>query len=241
MARTRICAELATGHGGDMDVARAMIKAAAEAGCDAVKVQHYGVVNPSDPQAAWLDKSRLSLTDIHWLSNEAGKRDLQFWVTPFSRESQRELYSLTSADIIIKIASTEAHRAWWHWDIEGHLHNFVVSWPWGERPKLSDHHFHLGATHLTAIPLYPAPLECVQRATLLDGYSDHAIGLAACQHMISQGAQWIEAHLTLGEGQSRVCVWDKHPDDFRKLREYADAVETMRTGVSQVYRDRWRA
>jgi sialic acid synthase SpsE len=237
--RTKICAELATGHHGDVGVALKMIQAAADAGCDAVKIQHYGAVNPTDPQAAWLNESRLTLTEICSLQGDAQALGLEFWATPFNESTLRDLADI-SVDRI-KIASSDA-RAKWPLKSDARVQpphlGVVVSWPWGEA-SLGDSY--IGAMHLTAIPLYPTPLECVFRAPLLDGWSDHTVGLAACQHMISHGAQWIEAHLTLGEGKSRVCVWDKHVEDFRKLREYADAVETMRTGVSQVYRDRWRA
>lgn len=225
--RTKLCAELATGHHGDVSVAQRMIEHAAAAGCDAVKIQHYGAVNPTDPQAAWLNESRLSLEAIGLLKSRAEILGLEFWATPFDAATLRDLRDLGAC---IKIASSEAWASWWR---EGH--GVVVSWPWG----VGDRHSH--DLNLTAIPLYPTPLECIGRAPLLDGWSDHTIGITACQHMISQGAQWIEAHLTLGEGKSRVCAWDKTPEQFRQLRAYADAVETMRTGVSQTFRDRWRA
>jgi sialic acid synthase SpsE len=236
MARTKICAELATGHHGDVSVALQMIQAAADAGCDAVKIQHYsGHVNLDDPQAMWLIESRLTSLDVLTLRDLARKLSIEFWATPFDRFA---LDQLVEWDVDrIKIASTEVRNSW-HQPVS-FTRACVLSWPWGDLP--SDGISYNGTIHLTAIPLYPTPLECVYRAPLLDGWSDHTVGLAACQYMISQGAQWIEAHLTLGEGKSRVCVWDKHPDDFRKLRQFADDVETMRTGVSQVFRDRWRA
>jgi N,N'-diacetyllegionaminate synthase len=231
MARTKICAELATGHHGDVSVALQMIQAAADAGCDAVKIQHYGAVNVADPQYDWLAKSRLNRSQIQGLRDSAMMLGLEFWATPFDRSSLEALQDLSVTRI--KIASSEAHEIWWR----GHSCQYVISWPWGDVPDNAPQ-----GLYLAAIPLYPTPLECVGRAVAqCDGWSDHGVGLSACFMAIVNGAQWIEAHLTLGEGKSRVCVWDKHPDDFRKLRQFADDVETMRTGVSQVFRDRWRA
>lgn len=235
--RTKICAELATGHHGDVSVALEMIQAAADAGCDAVKIQHYsGHVNMDDPQAIWLVESRLCSLDVLALRDLARKLDVEFWATPFDTYALGQLVKWEVDRI--KIASSEV-RASWHAPTTANVSNTVLSWPWGDRPI--DGISRNGSLHLTAIPLYPTPLECVYRAPLLDGWSDHTVGLAACQYMISQGAQWIEAHLTLGEGKSRVCAWDKTPEQFRQLRQFADDVATMKTGVSQVFRDRWKA
>jgi sialic acid synthase SpsE len=228
--RTKICCELATGHGGNIETALKMIDAAAEAGADAVKIQHYGAVNPHDPQAEWLNQSRLHVDAIRKLQARSRDWGLEFWATPFNAESLSDLEAV-GVDRI-KIASSEAHAEWWR----PREVRYVVSWPWGV-----GHVFYAREQiNLTAIPLYPTPFECVARAPLLDGWSDHTVGLSACYHAISRGAQWLEVHLTLGEGQSRVMVWDKSPEDIRQLRQYADDVATMRTGVSQIFRDRWQ-
>ena len=229
--RTRLCAELGTAHHGDVQVALQMIAAAAEACCDAVKIQHYGAVNPRDPQAQWLDQSRLHVDAIASLCKYAKANGLEFWATPFDAVSLRDLRAL-GVDRL-KIASSEAHAAWW-----GEYDNapLVISWPWGEQAGV----WPASAVHLTAIPLYPTPLECVTRAMSLDGWSDHVVGLSACYKAISLGATWIEAHLRV-PGLTREWDWEKTPADFRALRQFADDVETMRTGVGQVFRDRWTA
>jgi N,N'-diacetyllegionaminate synthase len=235
--RTKICAELATGHGGNVDVALHMIDAAAKAGCDAVKVQHYGEIHPNDPQAAWLAQSRLSLSEHAILRDSARQQQMEFWATPFNVAALSDLVDL-SVDRV-KIASTEAARDWWHSKVPKQL---VVSLPWGEVPPRLP-----VALHLVAIPLYPTPLEVVGRVSLLDcedrprGWSDHVVGNSACLYMIARHASWIEAHLTLGEGKSRVMPFDKTPEDFKRLREFAESVETMRSGIGATFRNRWTA
>jgi sialic acid synthase SpsE len=234
--RTKICAELGTAHHGQIDVALAMIKAAAESGCDAVKVQHYGAVNPKDPQAQWLDESRLHTSAIIALRVEAAMLGMEFWVTPFDKDTLEELPDVDR----IKIASSESHNDWWR-DVD--IVPLVVSWPWGRKVS-ADEPWPDDMIHLCAIPLYPTPIECVLMVRgwmkETDGWSDHTVGLSACLQAISHGSKWLEVHLKL-PGITRERDWEKTPNDFRALRQFADDVETMRSGVGQVFRDRWNA
>ena len=231
LMRTKLCAELGTAHHGDWVTALNMIRAAAEAGCDAVKWQHYGAVNPSDPQASWLEASRLSLSNQALLRDDCRQRGMEAWATPFDAQCLSELVTL-GVDRI-KIASTQAHEPWW-WKHDGPL---MVSAPWG---SWRDSGTRPMTWILTAIPLYPTPLEAVSQASLRDGWSDHVVGLSACYKAIVEGTQWIEAHLKLPGVTTRDRDWEKTPEDFRQLRQFAEDCETMRTGISQVFRDRWR-
>jgi sialic acid synthase SpsE len=230
--RTKLCAELGTAHHGDIGVALQMIQAAADAGCDAVKIQHYGAVNPADPQAEWLNQSRLHVDAISTLSACATGHGLDFWVTPFSRGAWLEVYDrLPGARM--KIASSESGETWWQ--LLPKIGRAVVSYPWGKGVPLGH-----DALKLTAIPLYPTPPECVGQAMLLDGWSDHVVGTLACQYAICHGAQWIEAHLKLPGVTTRDRDWEKTPADFKMLRQFAEDVATMRSGVGQTFRDRWQ-
>jgi hypothetical protein len=137
-----------------------------------------------------------------------------------------------------KIASSESGHDWWQpRNISRPFgERWFVSYPWGQTEA------GIGGVssdiHLTAIPLYPTPLECVGRATLLEGYSCHAVGNDACFWALAQGAKVIEVHFTIGRG--RVCAWDRTPEQVRELRRFASAVETMTSGVSQQFRERWK-
>ena len=237
--RTKLCAELGTAAHGNLGVAIQMIQAVAPF-VDAVKVQHYGAVNPADPQKDWLEASRWSQLELLNLRDQAHGRGLELWATPFDTGALNQLLDI-GVDRI-KIASTQADEDWW-WRkpvIPGTFERAipsVVSWPWGQGGQQSSR---LPSTiWLTAIPLYPTPLEAVSQAKTLDGWSDHIVGLSACYKAIVEGAQWIEAHLKLPGVTTRDRDWEKTPEDFRQLRQFAEDVETMRTGVSQVFRDRW--
>jgi N,N'-diacetyllegionaminate synthase len=241
-SRAEIIAELASSHGGDIVLACEMIHAAAEAGADTVKVQTYSLerLNPADPQAEWLRKAWLSREAHQALIECCNDAKVQFLSTPFDHSSFVMLRDLGLKRF--KIASSEAHRTWW-WVAQEAL----VSWPWG-RKGANSRTSQAGTsilttingaviTHLTAIPLYPTPLECVSQATLLDGLSDHCEGTAACLYALARGAKVIEAHFTIPG--ARETKWDKSPAMIREIRQFADQVATMQTGVSTVFRERW--
>ena len=234
MSRCTIIAELSTNHGGDLVLAEDLIRAAADAGADYAKVQTYSLerLNPADPQADWLRQAHLDRAAHERLLAHGEKVGIQFLSTPFDATSLQLLRSLGLRTF--KVASSEAARGWWKRQNGEH---WIVSYPWGQKPPDTPKII----TALTAIPLYPTPLECVGQATLLEGWSDHTVGLDACLWALAQGVSVIEAHLTLGDGRGRHMAWDKTPVQFARLREFADNVETMRTGVAQRFRERWTA
>jgi sialic acid synthase SpsE len=243
-SRAEIIAEIATGHGGSVSLARDMIHAAAEAGADTVKLQSYTLsrLNPRDPQAAWLTQAHLDRQAHQVLMGAAQDAKVGFLSTPFDREAQRMLYDLGVRRF--KIASSEAERTWWRWGGE-----FLVSWPWGKKGYVAhpyhqtggdDRNFWVISQDLTAIPLYPTPLEAVGRAEMLDGWSDHCEGLSACYRALALGASVIEVHMAL-PGKSRHLPFDKTPDQIRQLRQFAEDCATMSTGVAERFRTRWSA
>jgi len=244
---TILIAELSTNHGGDVDLAIDMVKAAADAGADYAKIQSFSLsrLNPTDPQREWLTQAHLDEAAherIFQACREAGVKPLS---TPFDSDSLAMLRRLGLREF--KIASSESGNDWWYPQAAEH---WFVSWPWGEKGaeipnpaewiagELVEHP--VMVHHLTAIPLYPTPLEAVRRGRLLDGWSDHTVGLAACQCAIAIDAKVIEAHLML-PGRGRNSVWDKTPEQFRQLRDFADDCETMTSGVATKFRRRWSA
>lgn len=225
MTRCLLVAELATAHHGDVGLAKAMIAQAAEAGADYVKIQSYSLdaLNPADPQAQWLRESWLD-EDAHvHLQLVAEHHKVTLMSTPFDRAA---LDMLRKCKIDVKIASSASGASWWSFAD-------VVSYPWGRKGDRDAFYA------LTAIPLYPTPLECVGQVPLLDGWSDHCIGIDACLYAIARGAKMIEVHFTI-EG-ARHMAFDKTAKDIVLLRSFAESVATMTTGVSRVFRDRWTA
>lgn len=229
-----IIAELATAHGGDVDLACDMVAAAADSGAHTVKIQSYTLekLNPRDPQADWLRQAHLDELAHERIRKACETHRVQCLSTAFDRESLLMLIRTSFGGGRIKVASSQLV---WNVTRESYVY-FVKSWAWGKKETHSD----FVLEHLTAIPLYPTPIECVSAAPLLDGWSDHTIGTTACEHMISRGARIIEAHFCL-PGRSRQMPWDKTPAQLREIRDWADCVATMTTGVSTQFRERWRA
>lgn len=241
--RTILVAELATSHGGNLQLAEDMISAACDAGADLVKLQSYRLsrLNPADSQADWLAKSWLSESAHERLITHGQKIGCEVFSTPFDADSLAMLRRLGLKRF--KIASSESGNRWWE---PRQLESWIVSFPWGlcgrrytewddERDKWDPAY-----VRLTAIPLYPTPLECMSRAPLLDGLSDHCESLAACYWAIGQGAKMLEVHMAL-PGRSRVTAFDKSPTELRMLRRFAEDCETMRSGVAEKFRVRWSA
>lgn len=245
MSRCVLIAENATGHGGDIAVAKDMISAAADAGCDYAKFQTYSLarLNPADPQADWLRQAHLDKAAHETLMAHCEARHIRFLSTPFDSESLQMLRGLGLRTF--KIASSESGNDWW---LPSWGESWYVSYPWGVVPNgprvtiVGDGVYHPEdrlTARLTAIPLYPTPLEAVGRATLLEGWSDHGVGLDACYWALAQGVRVLECHLTLGQGKSRVMPFDKTPAQMAEVRRFADACETIRSGVATTYRERW--
>jgi N,N'-diacetyllegionaminate synthase len=234
--RAEIIAELATAHGGDLVLACEMIHAAAEAGADTVKLQTYSLarLNPADPQAEWLRKAHLSQESHQVLIECCKDAKVQFLSTPFDPESLTMLRELGLHRF--KIASSESANDWWE---PRPGETWLISWPWGVVKRLEPDGRY-ACWGLTAIPLYPTPLECVGQAKLLaGGWSDHCEGTAACLYAVARGAKIIEAHFTIPGARQK--TWDKSPAQLKEIRQFAEACATMTTGVSEVFRTRWSA
>ncbi len=117
-----IIAEAGVNHNGEIDAARRLIDAAAEAGADAVKFQTYRtelLVGRDAPKATYqatttgeaegqfemLKACELGFEDFRTLFGHAGERDILFLSTPFDADSLEFLVSLGVA--ALKIGSGE--------------------------------------------------------------------------------------------------------------------------------------
>lgn len=228
-----LIAELSSNHGGDVDLAEEMLYRAAEAGADFVKTQAYSLsaLNLKDPQAEWLAQSHLPEEAHVRLIKAAQQAGTRYLSTPFDVDALAMLRRLGLRTF--KIASSESTSPWW---TPQKGEQWLVSYPWGRRPRVLPD---LAITPLTAIPLYPTPPECLAGAMLLDGWSDHTIGLSACEYAIANGARVIEVHFTNGKG--RVMPYDKTAVDLLRLKAFAADCETITSGVSTRFRERWSA
>jgi sialic acid synthase SpsE len=224
VSRCLIVAELATAHHGDVGLAEAMIAQAAEAGADIVKVQSYtrGCINMTDAQHQWLYESWLDEAAHMRLKDAARQQGVTFMSTPMDQPAYDMLERLSIARKISMAASMQF----------GWKRAFVVSWPRGQKQRGFDAEY-----HLSTMSLYPTPLEAVWKIPLLDGWSDHCDGLSACVRAVVKGAKMVEIHFSIPG--ARQMVFDKSPDDVRRLRDFTEDIATIDTGVSHRFRTRW--
>ena len=111
--KTYVIAEIGINHGGDLDTAKRLIDTAAKTGCDAVKFQTYLTEKraPKGNQEILdiLKKCELPFTAFSILKDHAKDYGLDFFSTPFDRESVQylesigtDLYKVASFDVVNK-------------------------------------------------------------------------------------------------------------------------------------------
>lgn len=229
-----LIAELATNHGGKVEVAQRMIDMAAMSGANWVKTQAYDParINPNDPQADWLRAAHLTEADHVVLKETADNCGVKYFASAFDETSAGFIAGLCGA---VKFASSvDAVRTT--------QATLIKSYPWA----ISESDFIASPyidVQMVTIPLYPTPLECVGRVTWEHalGWSDHCVGLSGCCFALAQPSIcYLEVHVTTPYA-ARQCSWDKTPDQMVELRRMADDFYTIRSGVSQTFRDRWTA
>jgi len=251
-----IVAEAGINHNGDLQIAKQLIKDAAECGANAVKFQTFF---PDEEFSAKIDPklfeqlkswSFTKKNDNVELKNYAKKNNIEFFSTPVGRRSVKLLHNLGVK--CIKIAS-------------GSLTNFILlksvaklRLPVIISTGLSTISEIAAATeimHKENCPFsllhcnssYPSPIEDANLLTIPFlqkmfnvpiGYSDHTIGNEACIAAVSLGACIIEKHFTLDknmEGPDQKLSSD--PIEFRdlvsKIRTVEKALGTHRIGPTK--------
>ncbi len=239
-----VVAEIGNNHEGDFDVARELVKRAADCGVDAVKFQtfdtdHY-VSRADATRHKRLRSFELSHDQFRELARLARALGLAFVSTPFDLASADFLegivdaFKIASGDntfypLIARVARSgkpvivSTGLA----DLEqvGATADFVKA-EWGKQGVSGQ----LAVLH--CVSAYPVPPEQANLLAIralrehLDcevGYSDHTVGIEAAVLAVTIGARLIEKHFTL----------DKNYSDFRDHRLSADPPE-MRLLVEKV-------
>lgn len=236
-----LIAELATNHGGDLDIAKRLIDDAAGAGANLVKTQAYDLakLNPSDPQADWLRQAHLTEADHVALKAHADSLGVRYFASAFDQKSADFVVKLcgivkfASSVDVLTVSSFGTIYKTHPWRVPTSAHGWV---------PMEDCTTPLGIVDLVTVPFYPTPPECLAGVTWAEdvGWSDHVVGLAGCLHAYQQGVRLFEVHMTTPYA-ARQCAWDKSPEQIRQLRVLCEDLETIRTGVNQQFRERWSA
>jgi N,N'-diacetyllegionaminate synthase len=239
MHRARIIAEVASNHGGDLQLARQFIRAAADHGADIVKFQSWQarLMSADDTQYDWFVKSELT-DDAHYeLIEECSRSGIQFMTTCFDVGRVEFLASLGMSDIKVGSADTASYRMLK--ELRRNFRHVILSTGMAtdEEVKTSCDILCDGAfTLMHTVSLYPTPPEKAHLNRLhwlgtlsrSVGYSDHLIGVDAVKQAIDMGATYVEKHFCLSRsGPGRVMPWDMTPADVEELRKFAEHAEVL--------------
>lgn len=242
MKRPLIVAEIGASHNGSYERALATVRAAAEAGADAIKLQTFTADTMVADRAAVLTdgpwKGR-NLWDLYaeaampWEWTErlfaaAQRLGMQAWSTPYDITALAFLesidcprykvasFELTATDLIAAIARTGKPII---------LSTGMATW---EEIQAALGQIQIGhdTTLLKCTSAYPAPPDEMNLATITDmrrhfgenvGLSDHSRGYHAAVIATALGATMIEKHITLSRAGGPDDEFAIIPEEFNTL------------------------
>lgn len=239
--RPYIVAEVNSSHKGDMDVAKQMIDAAADSGCDCVKFQSWSAQSlycksyyDSNPVSKKIiQKVSLSPDELLDLSRYCRKRGVSFSSTAYSKEEVDFLVEECNAPYI-KIASMEINNIEFLRYIGKKNMPIVLSTGMSEMPEIEkavDTLEDSGAEKIVilhCISIYPTILPSVNLNNIIGlrerfskypiGFSDHTEGDAASVAAVALGAGFLEKHFTLDKSKVGMDnAMATEPDEFMRL------------------------
>lgn len=244
-----LIAEIGVNHDGDPERARSMLRVAAAAGFDAVKLQHWHVEEllaadaPNAPyqgtgdQRDLLASLRLDVEDLASLREEAGTAGVAFLCTADGEQALADVLALRPE--AVKIGSGDADNPWL---IEAAVASglpLIVSTGMATDGEVDELVARLApAPHvylLHCVSAYPTALdecrlgrmgELAVRSGRPVGFSDHTVGLTAAAASIALGAVVVEKHVTWsatapGPDHAASLPLDEAPAWVAALRELA--------------------
>lgn len=237
-----IVAEIGNNHEGKFDLAKELVRQAAEAGANAVKFQTFKTehfVSPTEKDRFNRLKSfQLSYSQFEELSKIAGDLGLLFLSTPLDLESARFLNSLVPA---FKIGSGESDFYPLLEVIAQTKKPIILSCGLAEIERIAFAKAYItkiwretdctqSLALLHCISAYPTPPAAVNLRAIrylqqvfgcTVGYSDHTLGIDTCLAAVAIGATIIEKHFTLDKNYSsfRDHQLSADPTDLKLLVE----------------------
>ena len=243
-----IVAEIGNNHEGNFKNAKKLIDKASEAKVDAVKFQSYlidGYLSTSidEKRLKILKKFQLSAIEFKKLSIYAKKKGLIFFSTPLDLKSCdylnkiQPIFKIASGDnnyetLIKKIIKFKKPTI-----ISTGMLNYlevVNMYKFIKKLKIKSK---LGILH--CVSNYPAKVEELNLSSIrflkkkfpdcYIGYSDHSIGIEACEVAASMGAKIIEKHFTLSHNFSkfRDHKLSANPSEMKLLVKKIRNIEIM--------------
>lgn len=213
--RTYVIAEIGINHGGDEANAARLIDSAARAGVDAVKFQTY-ITEQRAPAGNpeifdILKRCELPFNAFGRLKERAESAGVQFFSTPFDRESVDYLESINVA--LHKVASFDVVNHALLRDLAATGKPVIMSTGMADRMEIDAAYDVLRSgtdsiAILHCVSSYPLREEDANLAAIYElqetydcviGYSDHTPGIEVPLMAVSAGAQVIEKHFRIDE------------------------------------------
>jgi N-acetylneuraminate synthase len=215
-----VIAEVNSSHNGNADVAKKMIDAAVEAGCDCVKFQSWSTETlysksyyKKNPIAKrFVDKLSMSSQTLKEMAQYCKEKGISFSSTPYSRDEVDFLAEECQVPFI-KISSMEVNNPEYLSYIAKKGIPIVLSTGMAdfqevkEAVQIIEEAGNRDIVILHCVSIYPTPIEQANLNNMLGlrelfpnhpvGFSDHTIGDAAAIAATALGAAVIEKHITL--------------------------------------------
>lgn len=228
-----VIAEIGNNHEGDFELAKEMIRLAAQAGANAVKFQTIipeELISPADTERiAQLRKFQFSRDQFRELKTVADANGTQFLSTPFALEVVDWLDELVPA---WKIASGDNDFLPLLERVAETGKPVIISMGLGHHDEAANllTIFAKTASELAllhCVVSYPTPADEAALAGIntlkiegvTPGYSDHTIGIKAAELSVAVGARIIEKHFTIDNNHSdfRDHQLSADPSDFAAM------------------------
>ncbi|MBQ9765483.1 MAG: N-acetylneuraminate synthase family protein [Lachnospiraceae bacterium] len=221
--RPYIIAEVNSSHNGNMDVAKQMIIAAKEAGCDCVKFQSWSAKSlysktyyKQNPIAKrFVDKFAMSPEQLKELAEYCRSYGIEFSSTPYSEEEVDFLVDIRAP--FIKISSMELNNPGFLRYIARKGVPVVLSTGMGDMDeiekavKVIEEEGNRQIILLHCVSIYPAEETTINLNNIVGlrekfpdypiGFSDHTLGDVVAVAATALGAAVIEKHLTLDKSK----------------------------------------
>lgn len=239
-----ITAEIGINHNGDIEIAKKLIKAAKDAGTDAVKLQSYITekrVEKDSPIFGILKKCELSFRQQRELFEYANSQNIIIYSTPFDDESIDFLESINC--VCYKIASFDVTNLKIIYKVSKTKKPVIISRGMANRKEI-DSAVNIIKKNMAkfailhCISAYPVKfLKDLNLRTIRVlseiykcpcGFSDHTIGIEATKYAVSSGAELIEKHFTLSKNMDGPDhSISAEPQEMKKMVSEIREIESM--------------
>ena len=218
---TYIIAEIGINHGGNIETAKRLIESAAKTGCDAVKFQTYitekRVSQEKNGLFNLLKECELPFSDFNKLKRHSNDFGLEFFSTPFDKESLEYLESIDTN--IYKIASFDVVNKSLILALSATEKTIIISVGMASYDEIKEAFDLLDVNDnkiaiLHCVSAYPADEKDANLRVInslqdkynscVIGYSDHTSGIKTALYSVAAGAQIIEKHYKISNNMD--CI-----------------------------------